>query len=128
MLPAAIGWSTGCKNFWFMAAMSFFALCALIRLAYFNVAEEERQGKTAENRSCYLGVPVTASALAAPLFYLAAQYFRLNCAAVYAPGLFLLGVLYITPLRVKKPHLGGILLLAALGLAEFVSLVCVLTR
>ena len=46
VLPAAIGWSTGCKNFWFMAAMSFFALCALIRLAYFNVAEEERQGKT----------------------------------------------------------------------------------
>ena len=35
VLPAAIGWSTGCKNFWFMAAMSFFALCALIRLAYF---------------------------------------------------------------------------------------------
>ena len=128
VLPAAIGWSTGCKHFWFMAAMSFFALCALIRLAYFNVAEEERQGKTAENRSCYLGVPATASALAAPLFYLAAQYFRLNCAAVYAPGLFLLGVLYITPLRVKKPHLGGILLLAALGLAEFVALVCVLTR
>ena len=61
-------------------------------------------------------------------FYLAAQYFRLNCAAVYAPGLFLLGGLYITPLRVKKPHLGGILLLAALGLAEFVALVCVLTR
>ena len=53
---------------------------------------------------------------------------HLNCAAVYAPGLFLLGVLYITPLRVKKPHLGGILLLAALGLAEFVALVCVLTR
>ena len=70
VLPAAIGWSTGCKNFWFMAAMSFFALCALIRLAYFNVAEEERQGKTAENRSCYLGVPVTASALAAPLWRL----------------------------------------------------------
>ena len=53
---------------------------------------------------------------------------RHNCAAVYAPGLFLLGVLYITPLRVKKPHLGGILLLAALGLADFVALVCVLTR
>ena len=79
VLPAAIGWSTGCKNFWFMAAMSFFALCALIRLAYFNVAEEERQGKTAENRSCYLGVPVTASALAAPLF--------LSCRAVFPPEL-----------------------------------------
>ena len=128
VLPAAIGWSMDCDRLWFLATMSFFALCALIRLAYFNVTEEERQDRTSEHRAYYLGVPVTASALAAPLFYLAAQYFRLNCAAVYAPGLFLLGVLYITPLRVKKPHLGGILLLAALGLAEFVSLVCVLTR
>ena len=128
VLPAAIGWSMDCDRLWFLATMSFFALCALIRLAYFNVTEEERQNQMSEHRAYYLGVPVTASALAAPLFYLAAQYFRLNCAAVYAPGLFLLGVLYITPLRVKKPHLGGILLLAALGLAEFVALVCVLTR
>ena len=128
VLPAAIGWSMDCDRLWFLATMSFFVLCALIRLAYFNVTEEERQNQMSEHRAYYLGVPVTASALAAPLFYLAAQYFRLNCAAVYAPGLFLLGVLYITPLRVKKPHLGGILLLAALGLAEFVSLVCVLTR
>ena len=128
VLPAAIGWSMDCDRLWFLATMSFFALCALIRLAYFNVTEEERQNQMSEHRAYYLGVPVTASALAAPLFYLAAQYFRLNCAAVYAPGLFLLGVLYITPLRVKKPHLGGILLLAALGLAEFVSLVRVLTR
>ena len=58
VLPAAIGWSTGCQRLWFLATMSFFTLCALIRLAYFNVTEEERQDKTAENRSCYLGVPV----------------------------------------------------------------------
>ena len=128
VLPAAIGWSTGCKNFWFMAAMSFFALCALIRLAYFNVAEEERQGKTAENRSCYLGVPVTASALLAPLFYLLSLRFALNCAVVYALGLFLLGVLYITPIRVKKPQLRGVALLSVFGLGEFAVLLRVLTR
>ena len=128
VLPAAIGWSTGCKNFWFMAAMSFFALCALIRLAYFNVAEEERQGKTAENRSCYLGVPVTASAVLAPLFYLLSLHFSLNCAVVYALGLFLLGVLYITPIRVKKPQLRGVALLSVFGLGEFAVLLRVLTR
>ena len=128
VLPAAIGWSTGCKNFWFMAAMSFFALCALIRLAYFNVAEEERQGKTAENRSCYLGVPVTASAVLAPLFYLLSLHFSLNCAVVYALGLFLLGVLYITPIRVKKPQLRGVALLSIFGLGEFAVLLRVLTR
>ena len=128
VLPAAIGWSTGCQRLWFLATMSFFTLCALIRLAYFNVTEEERQDKTAENRSCYLGVPVTASAVLAPLFYLLPQYFDRSCAVIYALGLFLLGVLYITPLRVKKPHLGGVALLSALGLGELIALLRVLTR
>ena len=36
VLPAAIGWSMDCDRLWFLATMSFFALCALIRLAYFN--------------------------------------------------------------------------------------------
>lgn len=128
VLPAAIGWSTGCQRLWFLATMSFFTLCALIRLAYFNVTEEERQDKTAENRSCYLGVPVTASAVLAPLFYLLPQYFDRSCAVIYALGLFLLGVLYITPLRVKKPHLGGVALLSVLGLGELLALLRVLTR
>ena len=89
---------------------------------------QRKSGREKPRKTAAATSACRSSALAAPLFYLAAQYFRLNCAAVYAPGLFLLGVLYITPLRVKKPHLGGILLLAALGLAEFVALVCVLTR
>ena len=45
VLPAAIGWSMDCDRLWFLATMSFFALCALIRLAYFNVTEEERQDR-----------------------------------------------------------------------------------
>lgn len=123
VLPAAIGWSIGCQRLWFLATMSFFTLCALIRLAYFNVTEEERQDKTAENRSCYLGVPVTASAVLAPLFYLLPQYFDRSCAVIYALGLFLLGVLYISPLRIKKVGLRGVALLSAVGLAEFAALV-----
>ena len=116
VLPAAIGWSMDCDRLWFLATMSFFALCALIRLAYFNVTEEERQDRTSENRAYYLGVPVTASAV------------LLNCAVVYALGLFLLGVLYITPIRVKKPQLRGVALLSVFGLGEFAVLLRVLTR
>ena len=111
VLPAAIGWSMDCDRLWFLATMSFFALCALIRLAYFNVTEEERQGRTSENRAYYLGVPVTASAV-----------------LVYALGLFLLGVLYITPLHVKKPQLRGVAFLSVFGLGEFAVLLRVLTR
>ena len=128
VLPAAIGWSTGCSAPWFLATMSFFALCALIRLAYFNVTEEERQDRTSEHRAYYLGVPVTASAVLAPLFYLLSLRFALNCAVVYALGLFLLGVLYITPIRVKKPQLRDVAFLSVFGLGEFAVLLRVLTR
>ena len=54
--------------------------------------------------------------------------FALNCAVVYALGLFLLGVLYITPLHVKKPQLRGVALLSIFGLGEFAVLLRVLTR
>ena len=122
------GWSMDCDRLWFLATMSFFALCALIRLAYFNVTEEERQDQTSENRAYYLGVPVTASAVLAPLFYLLSLRFALNCVVVYALGLFLLGVLYITPIRVKKPQLRGVALLSIFGLGELAVLLRVLTR
>ena len=128
VLPAAIGWSMDCDRLWFLATMSFFALCALIRLAYFNVTEEERQNQMSEHRAYYLGVPVTASAVLAPLFYLLSLRFALNCAVVYALGLFLLGVLYITPLHVKKPQLRGVAFLSVFGLGEFAVLLRVLTR
>ena len=122
VLPAAIGWSMGSERFWFLATMAFFVLCALIRLAYFNVSEEERQDKTNENRHYYLGVPVTASAFVMPLFYLLALYLDLSCAAFYALGAFVLGVLYITPLHVRKIGLRGVALVAVLGAAEFFAL------
>ena len=122
VLPAAIGWSMDCERFWFLATMAFFVLCALIRLAYFNVSEEERQDKTSENRHYYLGVPVTASAFVMPLFYLLALYLGRSCAAFYALGAFVLGILYITPLHVRKIGLRGVALAAALGAAEFFAL------
>lgn len=123
VLPAAIGAALGEGQTWLLTTMSFFALAALIRLAYFNVMEEERQSKTDEHRHEYLGVPVTASALVAPLALILTQTVgRASPAAVYAVMLGVLGVLYIAPIRVKKPGLVGILLMAVLGVAEFLLL------
>ena len=69
---------------------------------------------------------MTASAFVMPLFYLLALYCALDCVAVYAAGAFVLGVLYIAPVRVKKPGLGGIAAMAALGLAELLALIRVM--
>ena len=118
VLPAAIGWSMDCDRLWFLATMSFFALCALIRLAYFNVTEEERQSATNEHRHYYLGVPVTAASFVMPLFWALPLRLGSAPAVIYAVGLTLLAFLFITPLRVPKPGLKGILCMILLGAAE----------
>ena len=43
-------------------------LCALVRLAYFNVMEEERQEQETGSRKWYLGLPVTTIALLCLLY------------------------------------------------------------
>ncbi len=117
-LPALIGASLGNGEWWLRACVLFYILAALIRLAYFNVTEEERQSSTNEHRHYYLGVPVTTAAFLAPLFWLIPIRFALNCAVFYACGLALLGVLFIAPVRIPKPGLKGILLMTALGIGE----------
>ena len=93
-------------------------LCALIRLAYFNVTEEERQSATNEHRHYYLGVPVTAASFVMPLFWALPLRRGSALAVIYAVGLTLLAFLFITPLRVPKPGLKGILCMILLGAAE----------
>ena len=120
VLPAAIGTAMGCTAIWFLTTMTFFTLCALIRLAYFNVMEEERQEGTSEVRKFYLGVPVTSASFIVPAYYLLSLYGGLTDYIVYAIGLFVLGVAFIAPVRVTKPGLKGILFMGLLGIAELV--------
>lgn len=46
VLPGVIGASLGGGEWWLRASVLFYILAALIRLAYFNVTEEERQSAT----------------------------------------------------------------------------------
>ncbi len=54
--------------FFFLPLGGVFVLAGLIRLAYFNVAEEHRQKKEKEVRKTYNGVPVTMTSIAIPFF------------------------------------------------------------
>ena len=69
VLPAVIVYQFSGKQFWAIPICAAYMLCALIRLAWFNVDEEERQDEEGdESRKLYLGLPVTTSALLLPLF------------------------------------------------------------
>ena len=91
-----------------------YVLCALIRLAYFNVLEEERQEETQEGRKSYLGLPVTTIALLIPIAFLAD--------GVKLSGIVLLavvGVAFLLPFRLPKPSRMGQLVIVVLGALEF---------
>ena len=103
-LPSVAGycawsrWSDAPTPVWYGAALCVFTLAGLIRLAYFNVTEEERQQTEGGGRKYYLGLPITASALVFPLFYLL--------------GLLLLGGMILVVLGIMGEYVGRIYMCA----------------
>lgn len=116
-------------------------LAGLIRLAYFNVTEEQRQKETEEVRKNYTGLPITASALIFPLFYSIVSVYCLcteeitrfgrlfmqgNFRALLCVLMALTGILYITPFKMRKPRSRELWLILAVGL--LVAAVLLLTH
>ena len=99
-----------------------FVLCALIRLAYFNVLEAERQKENEGKRKSYLGVPVTTIAVLLPIVYLLYDQ-RVCKRVIYFPLLlFAMGVGYLSPVEIKKPGIVGKIGLVILGVLEAIAL------
>lgn len=122
-LPAAIGYSVGMNKFYHVAVMIFFTLAALIRLAYFNVAEESRQVRTSDARREYEGLPVTSVALILPLFYSFRKDIGVLFPDIYAFLLLLIGAAFITRFKLKKPKMKTMLIFIAVGAAEMIWLI-----
>ena len=124
VLPCCIGYASGMKSPLYIPVFCVFVLAALIRLAYFNVCEEERQQKTTEKRKSYSGLPVTSVSLIFPVFFL----LKFTAIGRYLPSIFL-GVMLLTAaafliehITIKKPSFKGILVLIFIGFIELVIL------
>ncbi len=101
-----------------MAAL--YILAGLIRLAYFNVLEERRQREQPEQKSCFLGVPITTIAILLPVVYLLYDYHVFRNTAFFTLILFLTGVGFLTPVEMKKPDIFGKIALIIVGVIEAV--------
>lgn len=119
VLPSVIGYSIGMNSWYDVPVLVIFPLCAIIRLAYFNVAEEERQQKTSEIRKTYEGLPVTSVALIIPLLYsfhkdIGTKWFP----TVYGFALLIIAIAFITRFKVKKPSIKIMIAFIGIGFAE----------
>lgn len=101
-------------------------ICGVIRLAYFNVMEEERQEKTTERRTFYQGLPITCSAISVPVGYIVGKLLPEGMLPYFFSGFMVFtAFLHIYNIKFAKVHGKGtiVMILAALGLFAGVLLV-----
>lgn len=124
VLPAAVGiaLAEGQSTLLRVASWGFgalFILCALIRLAYFNVTEETRQATEGGRRKSYMGVPVTTSAVVFPLMYALSVLIPAPVGLwIYPAFILITAIAFITPVKVPKPHARGLVVMGMVGLVE----------
>ena len=122
-LPAIFVCSIGAGHCVCYLIAGAYLLCTLIRLAYFNVLEEERQDVEAGRRKSYMGMPVTTMAMLLPAVNEFCRYRRVSSLMPYCVLLFLAGTAYLAPISVKKPALVGKVIMIVIGALEIAALV-----
>ncbi len=118
LLAGTSGAVKGLATFGLHAVLALYILAAMIRLAYFNVTEEERQSAEGGKRKYYTGLPVTMASLILPAVLLLNFALPADLAPCYFLTLLIVGLCFLLRFQVKKPGLKGVLVMVGIGLAE----------
>ena len=142
VLPACIGavlirqsvimanWEAqyGTKWYYIVGAILLFSililyvLAAMIRLAYFNVSEEERQKTEGGVRKYYVGLPVTTAALIFPFILLIHYLTNMDVTIVYLITALVTGLAFLMKFHIRKPGIRGVVIMVILGTVETAAL------
>ena len=123
ILPTMIGYSLGVKSSLLVPLLIFYPLAALIRLAYFNMLEVIRNSSTPVKQ--YTGLPVTSAALIFPFIYIFKKFIGTYFPYIYAGMLLVVGILFITKIKIKKPGIKVMILFIIIGVIEVLLIITV---
>lgn len=123
VLPAVIGFSLGINKPTLIPILIFYPLAALIRLAYFNVLEINRKSNSPVKE--YTGLPVTSSALIFPFIFIFKKFLGEYFVLVYGIMLVLVGMLFISKIKIKKPNIKVMILFILIGVLEIILIITV---
>lgn len=103
--PAVICYQMGLKSVAGICCEIFFVLCAVIRLAYFNMLEELKHSKpaSADEKKYYHGLPITSITIIFPVVYMFRTLLDGHFTILLAVMLLFVGFFYILDFRLKKP-------------------------
>lgn len=122
VFPSVIAYTIGMKNHFSILILLVYVLCAMIRLAYFNVQESSRQKQTTEKRKYYSGLPVTTTAIVFPLVYALKDFFGTYFIQVYGAVVIIVAMLFVLDVRIKKADKKGQCIMVLIALIEFILL------
>lgn len=108
--PAVLLYFSGANTAIGVAALVFYVLCALIRLAFFNVLEIKRQMHEDGCAKEYRGLPVTSSSIVLPVVFLVGLALPAVVNQVIAHvAPLVIGFLFILDFRIPKIDLAKVL-------------------
>lgn len=103
VFPAFLCYCMGVKGILGLVCICLYSLCAVIRLAFFNVQEAKRQQTEDGCNKYYRGLPVTSISVIFPLLYLFHGFFREVVFVGILHGMLLVvAFLFVLDFRVKK--------------------------
>jgi len=128
VFPAMICYQLGVRGLFGVVLVCFYCMCAVCRLAFFNVLEGKRQQEEGGGNKAYRGLPVTSVSYVLPVvFWL--QYLMSPSAFVVILHLVLLavGFLFVLDFPLKKPTLKPTLMMIGVSVA-IVAVIYVCTQ
>ena len=115
IFPAMICYLLGVRGTLGLLLVSFYCVCAVIRLAFFNVLEGKRQQVESGCNKTYRGLPVTSISVLLPLAFWLQFCLSETGFQILLHGLLLVvGFLFILDFPIPKPGLKEILLIIVL--------------
>lgn len=117
-LPLAIGYAIGLNKVIYIPVFVIYLLGALIRLAYFNMLENVRQLSIIPTEKSFIGLPVTSSALIFPFIYIFKKMSGTYFPIIYLITMFVVGILFVTKIKIKKPSLKFMIVMLFMGIIE----------
>ena len=104
IFPAMICYILGVRGILGGIIIAYYGVCSVIRLAFFNVLETNRQREEDGANKYYHGLPITTMAIVLPLAFLlnfCISQFAFRCVLMIV--LAVVGTLFIVDFKLKKP-------------------------
>lgn len=102
LLPCFVGYASGLTSGMHIALYCIYVLAAIIRLAYFNVSEQDRQDVEDGLRQYYIGLPVTSSSIIIPFIYIFKGLFFSAFSGILTLSYPITAILFVSKVRVRK--------------------------